>query len=291
MNFLSNLQKIDRRVMYVLLTAVIVVMLIPAVDKHIRMPLPDMNEVSQAYKTINTIKPHKIVVISVSWSAGTKAENQAQMEAVVRHLFKKGIPFVILPWDIQGTALAEKSVDDIASEMNKKYHLHKEYGKDWISLGYRVPQVDMFCQGMASNLRGTWKKDKNGTPMDKIPLMNGIDSIEDVGAVVETTPSGSVGTWIAYIGQPKRVPIIYAPTAVMVPAGYNYLDAKQIAGMLPGLVGAAKYDDLNGYEGSSRRRADALSMAHALIIVLIILSNVGYYASKRQSRQAQEERQ
>ena len=272
MRFLTNLQRIDRRIMYILLA---IVVWIPLRWDIIHQPLPVTPEVRGAYKAVEDVPKGKIVFISIWWSAGTLAENRPQTEAVARHLFMLGKPFAIIPWDQQGTTLSYNTVKAVADEM------HKEYGKDWMAFGYQ-PVFDQTLQGMAVSIPGTLKKDKNGTPLSDIPMMKNIRTARDIGLVFDVTPSQTLPSWINFIGQPYKVPLIYGPTGVMVPEGYNYLDSKQIKGMLPGLIGATKYEQLIHQRGFATRAANALSTSHGLIILLIVLGNIGYFLSRRQ---------
>jgi len=278
--FLANLHKIDRRIVYLLLAAVVA---LPLVSDIVRLPLITKH-VRPVYDAIESIPTNnrgvrKIAIISIVWSAGTFAENRPQTEVLARHFFRRGIPFAILPWDQQGTTLAFNAVERVAKEMGKKY------GVDWMSFGFQ-PFSAQIIQGLGTNLPRTLKRDKFGTPLSQIPMMKGIENAQNLCMVAEVTPSGTVPTWISFIGQPYRVPIAYAPTSVMLAEGYNLVDAKQVVGMIPGLVGAAEYDKLLGHSGFALRGANALSTSHILIIVLIILGNVGYLMSRRQQRQS-----
>lgn len=278
-----NLQNIDRRIIYLLLLVVAVVPLlvekIPAVKRVVpELPVPISNEVQQAYDTIENMPANKIAIISIIWSASTVPENQPQTEVLARHLFRRGVPFVIIPFDQQGTTLAYNAVERIAKEM------HKEYGKDWMALGFQPGgYMVQIIQGMGVDFAGQFKKDRNGTPIADVPMMKGMNTARNIGLVVEVTPSATVPFWIAFMGQPYRVPIVYCPTSVMIPEAHNYLDAHQVAGMLPGVIGAAQYEEKLGVRGFGLRAAGPLSAAHLLIILLIVLGNMGYLLSRRRN--------
>lgn len=279
MRFFNYLQNMDRRLMYLFL---LVVLMGTIYGKWFKQTMPATPEVQGVYDTIDHIQKHKIVILSCWWSAGTIAENRPQTEVIVRHLFAKGIPFAILPWDQNGTTLAYNEAKRISDEM------HKTYGKDWISLGWQTGAMPQIVNGLGTDIQGTLKKDRNGTPLGEIPMMKGITSAKDIGLVVEITPSGTVGGWISYLCGPKKVKLAYAPTGVMAPEGYNFLQTGQIVGMLPGVIGAAKYETLLKEHGIISKTdfatsaANALSTSHLLIIVLIILGNVGYFVTRQQ---------
>jgi hypothetical protein len=257
--------------MYVVLAAVTTTILYTT---WLRQPIEVTPEVRKAYQTVEHLPKNKIVLVSIWWGPGTVAENRPQMEAIVRHCFKRGVPVVILPWDQVGSNLAYNRVEQVAKEMGKVY------GKDWAAFGFR-PAADQAVLGLRSDFQGTFKRDRFNTPLSEIPVMKNVKNWQQIGAIVETTPSGTVGLWINFIGQPYKIPIIYCPTGVMVPEGYNFLDAGQIKGMLPGLIGAAKYEYILKQPGFATRAANALSASHVLIILLIILGNLGYIAAGR----------
>lgn len=265
--------------MYLLLAAVI---FIPLKWQIISMPLKVMPEVKSSYDAIEkAASKRKIAWISITFGPGTQAENRTQIEVLIRHLFNADVPFILLCWDQQGTRIAEQTAEDLAKELNK------EEGVDWASTGFRPGYIMQFIKAAIEDMNKTLEKDRNGEPFADLPITKG-RTIEDVGLVIEATPAGTVPAWISFLGQPRQKPIIYCPTAVMVPEGYNYVDTKQVCGMLPGLIGAAQYDQLMIEKGRlkdkgfAHRASDALSMSHALIIVLIILGNLGYFLSRRQ---------
>jgi hypothetical protein len=286
-NFFVFLQNMDRRISYILLAVLIVVSLcVPKFRLFDQRPTATP-EVRMAYNTIKNVKPGKAAIISIWWSGGTLAENRPQTEAVVRHCFARNIPVMILPFDLMGSTLAYNKVNEVAKEM------HKEYGKDWVAFGY-LPAADVTIQAIAGGAQGIWgalKKDRFGTPVSKIPMMQNIRKPTDIGVIAEFTPSGgsgfgiqsTVALWVQYLTQQYKIPIVYGPTGVMVPEGYNLLDAGQIQGMLPGLIGATKYEVLLKQEGFATRAARALSASHLLIILLIIIGNIGYLASRKET--------
>lgn len=272
MNWLEKLQHIDVRIMYLLLAVVIAGPLI----WHVSLPIVVTPPAQGFYDTVENMPADKLAIVSVNWAAGTEAENQPQTEALMRHLFMRHKRFAVLSFDIQGTQFAE----DISRRIAKE--LHKEYGKDWVHWGYRpFANSQLIIQSMARDVVKAMQKDKYGTPLGRIPVMQGIKTIKDIGFIAEITPSATLDMWIAFIYGPYRTPIIYAPTSVSGPEGFNFLDAGQIKGMLIGMKGAAEYEKLLGRSDFATRGSSALSASHLLIIALIILGNIGYISSRR----------
>ena len=65
-----------------------------------------------------------------------------------------------------------------------------------------------------------------------------------------------------------------------------FVQAGQVKGMLQGLRGAAEYELLSGSPGVASAGMDAQSLGHLLIIGFIVVGNVAYIMSKRESRNA-----
>ena len=272
---LIKLQQIDRRIIYILLAAVIAVPLIIRPGKHPQIIFP---EVQKSYNILNNIPKDKIVLISTIWGPETMSENGPQTEAIMRHLFKSGTGFVLISWNQAGSEITYQMGKKLEKEMGKKY------GKDWVHLGYKVPYLDVVLRGMSGDFQKVMGHDKFGTKLSEIPLTKNVKTHAQIGAVVEVTPVASLEAWIAYYCGPNKIPLIYCPAAVMAAEAYPYLDSGQVSGMVNGVVGAAQYEKLLGMDNVRTDAAAtcwALSAAHILIIILIILGNIGYLATKR----------
>ena len=100
-------------------------------------------------------------------------------------------------------------------------------------------------------------------------------------ALLRTTKVARAAT-IQFMQGPADVPMAVALTAVMAPEAYNYVDSKQIIGMLNGLKGGNEYEQLLGVFGKASRASNSSSFAHLLIISFIALGNVAMLLERRQ---------
>ena len=164
---------------------------------------------------------------------------------------KRHLRFAILSFDPQNNTLVQNIVNSLAP----KYGYVE--GRDYVNFGYKPSSVfSQTVQAMATNVPGALKKDRHGNPLVGMPAMKGINSIQDMGAVVEVTPSATAETWLGLGGLrqgPKPVPFLLATTAVGAPTYYPYLDSGQIAGMLTGVKGAGDYEFLLGTSANGTR--------------------------------------
>lgn len=273
--FLRFMQNIDRRILYILVAAIISVPLIMKPNYH---PSIVFDEVTNAYNVLERVPADKAVFISTIWSGSTSAENGEQTKIIVRHLFKNNTPFVIVSWDQAGNQLSYDMVEEVSKEMGKKY------GKDWIHLGYRIPNLQTMLRGFGTDFYGTFKTDFHGTDLKKLPLGAKLKNAKDFGAVTEITPAATLESWIAYFCEPYHVPLVYCPTAVLAASAYPFLDTGQVAGMLNGVVGAAQYETLlgdNKKPTSAGAMSLSLSLAHIVILIFIVIGNLAYYLEKK----------
>jgi len=275
MKVFAKLQTIDRRILYLVIALVIAVPLLrrPARHPHIVFP-----EVRNAYKAMGNVPEGKIAIVSTVWGPGTRAENEPQTEAIMRHLFREGTKFVVISWDPLGSEVSYDDGAKIAKEMGKRY------GEDWVHLGYNPGPIYTVVSGMAKDFHAVFKKDKFGKKLTDIPVTADVRDQSDIAAVAEITPSGTVSTWIAYFTMPYHKPLVFCPTAVMAAEAYPFLDSGQINGMLNGVIGAAQYETLLGMANERTYAAAAswaLSSAHIFIIFLILLGNLGYAMTRK----------
>lgn len=270
MSVWERLQAIDRRILYVLLLIVIIAPLF----LPIRLPTVTMSSTQRLYNAIESIPPNGFIVVSATWSGGTRAENLPQTEAILRHAMKKGLRVAVFSFDPQGTQLSL----DIARRVAQEYGY--EYGKGWVHWGFR-PQADVVMKSMVRDIPSTFEKDYDGKPTRDMPVMQGIKDIQNVDAIVEIAASGIYADWIGLVvGANPNLKFGFCPTSVMVPETYPYLATGQIVGTMEGMRGAAEYEALINKPGLASVGMGSISLAHLLIILLIIIGNISYFATR-----------
>lgn len=279
----ERLQGIDRRVIYGLLLAAI---LLPMFLSRVRIPVVPDPPAQKFYDTIERIareEPQKLVIVDAEWSPSTRGENKWQSVAIINHLMKRRIRFALLTFNPQ----TNKLMQDIVDELEKEHHYGSVYGRDYVNFGYKPASAYLpTLKGLTNNISGAIKKDWKGTDVATLPVMQGVKNIKDVSALIIISPSATVEGWIGLVQGVNKTPLLYAPTAIMAPKAYAQLDSGQITGMLTGVKGAGDYESLTGTSSFGTRATGALSFVYALVILLIILGNVGYYMGRAQERRA-----
>ncbi|MDH7568120.1 MAG: hypothetical protein QHJ73_00865 [Armatimonadota bacterium] len=272
-------QRRQSRVIYAVLVALMALFLI----REMNLPFVVGPQATALYDAIEKVPDDKLVVVHLAWAAGTIGESAPQTEALLQHLFMARKRVALFGIDPVGPGLGQQ----IAERQAKR--LGREYGRDWVNWGYRPGQLAMFL-GLGRDIPGTLKKDMFGADLSTMPVMAGVKTAHDLGMVIDVASSSTVEIWIQYFHGVYGTPIGYAPTAVMVPEAYPYLQAGQLVGMLAGIKGAAEYAQLLrqrrpdaeltwGYPPT--RAMNAISIAHALIVVLIVYGNYTYFTRAR----------
>ena len=277
MTVLRFLQTVDRRVLYALL------MLSVTLPFFLKVPLPvKVSPATQKlYNAIDELKPNDFVLLGADWSGGTRGENGPETFAVMQHLMQKHLRFGILSFDAQAPTL----VGDIARGMQGRYGY--EEGKNWVNFGYKL-EIATLLKQLAQSIPDAIPKDTRGVPLSAMPATADLHSATDIKFVMLITPTSSYQAYIQFLTKAKNIPMGLAPTSVMIPEAFNYLDTGQLVGMIPGMPGAGEYEYLlkSHYPETHLSKASAFSnsasFAHLLIIAFILLGNVAMILERRQ---------
>lgn len=280
MKIADILGKIDRRIIFIALTIVIVVPLLSPIGLVGRVS----NRVRDLFQAIDNIKPNdKPLLISVDFDPQSMPELYPMLLSVLRHAFAKNIRVMVMGLWVTGVGLGEEALKITSQEYNK------EYGKDYLFLGWK-PGISAVILGMGRSIKETFPTDYYGKPIDSFPIMQGITNYRDIPFLLSLS-AGDPGylTWISYAQTRFGVKLGTGVTAVSAADAYPYLQSGQLTGLLDGMKGASEYEFLlDKYEYSKAFRPasqamDSQSLAHLVIIVLIILGNIGYFLARKRS--------
>lgn len=272
---LARLQSLDQRLLYGLMIGASILSFF--VTLNLRNALGP--EARGVYDALESCPPDKVILIDSSWDQGSQAENWPQLEAVCEHCMKRGLRFIIISVGI--TPLAPELAQQVCEKLSRKYG--RTYGRDWVNLGY-VPAgttgMGFVIDALAKNLHTMFPKDRRGTPVAELPLMQHVRDIRDVHLVYCVTYAPSTD-WVSFVRGQYGTPIAFGCMSIMGPYYYPLLDSRQLAGVLVGIRGAAEYEAAIRSSGKGSRLIVPQSFAHLLIIAFVILGNIGYLAGRR----------
>jgi len=262
--------KLDRRVIFILIALSVA---IPLIFK-LGLPNKVTKEVRMVYDAIEELKQGEIVLVSFDHEASSLPEIKPMAEAILRHCFSKGLKVISFALLAEGTAIGDQILRDVASEYDNKY------GEDYVYLGFR-PQYTAAILGLGEDLHRVFPEDYRGISTSDLALTQGIKNYEDISLVISLADGDLPTYWINYAEARYNQKLTIAVTAVMATTYYPYLSSGQIKGLVGGLKGAAEYEILIQRPGMGVKGMDAQSIAHLMILLLVVLGNVLYFLGKR----------
>lgn len=270
---LQKLSRIDSRLLYGVLLVSMVVPLI----KPLGLPLTVAPETKRMYDLIESLPPRSAVVISMDCSPGGFNELSPGTIAILNHMAKKDLRVIGIAFWETGPSLLETC---FAASLFR----HKEYGRDYVNLGY-VAGGENAIAAVAKDILGLFPRDFRGNPTAGMAVLQDIKTLSDARLVI-TVAVGNPGVpeWIRQVGDPLRIPIATVVIAGLVADYVPYIQSKQLVGMLPGLKGAAGYESLIGMPGKGTSGIDAQSIAHLVIIFLVVLGNALHFIELKRTR-------
>jgi len=270
MSWAGRLLGIDRRIIFLLVAAGVVLPLLLPVN----LPITVTSRVQAAYDAIDALPPGSKVLLSMDYEPDIMAELYPMSVAVLRHCFRKHLQVIAMTLYPAGTGLGESALRTAAKAEGAVLN------KDYAWLGYKSGfQVVMI--GIGENLRGMYPVDFYGTPLDSIPVTRGVNSYRQMAMVINLSGSSATDYWIQFAASRFHAPLVVGCTAVMATDYYPYLSSKQILGLVGGMKGAAEYERLIDLVGDARRGMDAQSLVHLIVVALVIVGNGALFLSKR----------
>lgn len=271
MKFFASLQSIDRRILYVIMAAVIVF----ATVKPMGLPIQVGAQTQSGYDFVAQLPAGSRVVFMFNYDASAAPELLPASIAMIHHMLDANLKVICLGMWNQAGSMANLALTQIAKDCPDK-----KYGEDFVNVGYRVGQIVWEGQAVADFVSALGTSDINGASLASMPIMQGVTAIADTALWVDMG-AGDPGykATVATVGA-AGVPIITGVTAVSVAEAMPYYQARQIQGLIMGMRGAAEYELLAQAPGKAIAGMDAQSLSHVLIILFIVIGNLGYFASR-----------
>lgn len=274
----KKLQWIDVRVIYVI---IVICLLIP-MFKPVGLPVGISDNSRRVYQIIEDLPNGSVIWVSHDTGPGNAPELNPMVTALARQAFRKDCKIIATTLFNQtyGPNTTFSLIDAVAKEMGK------EYGVDWVSLGYRDNAWPAIIRLMVDNIiEGATNRDWMGAPLDTMPLMKQVKSIKDDVDLLFVTTVGSPGyaDWMTYVSEPLHKPLTGGASLTMYSGVQHYIRSGQLQGFLGGLRGAAEYEQLVQAPGAGLAGMDAQSLGHMTVITFLILGNIGFFMARKKS--------
>lgn len=286
MKFWESLLKIDRRIVFLIVgLSVLIPLIFPFSIKTNVMP-----PTQKLFNTIEQINPESQgILIAADYDPQTMPELQPMFIALLRHSFVRRIPVLVMSSYIQGPGLAKQGLDQVTQEFNQRATSDQDsiiYGRDYVFLGFPPLWLAAVLR-MGSDISQAFPADYYKNRTGALEMMKRIKNYNDIGIVVSIAGSAIPQSWVTYANTRFGVKIGSGATAVTAPDFYPFLNTGQMSGMIAGLKGASEYEylvntkyNLSGPTPATRGMSSQ-SIAHLTILLLVVIGNIGYFATRR----------
>ena len=277
MKFFRALLKIDRRIIYLMMTVVVIFPLF----RPLGLGVNSGPRAKALFDAVDAIPAGRTILLSVDFDPSSMPELYPMLAAIMRHAFAKDLKVLMTGLWLPGSGLADRAVQTIPQEYGKVY------GKDVVYLGWKAG-IDAVILGMGENIKGVFPVDYYGRPLDSLPLMREVLRLRDIPMMVSIS-AGTPGytDWLTYAQTRYGMRMGAGVTAVSAADAYPYLQTGQLTGLLAGMKGGAEYEILVSRAGYSKAlmpavaAMDSQSLAHIVILVLVVIGNIAYFVTRK----------
>ncbi|GAH98398.1 unnamed protein product, partial [marine sediment metagenome] len=237
---------------------------------------------SQAWKEyIENIPSDSTIIVTMDYGVSGMPELYPMTVATMHHLWTdtkaKNFKIVVIATWNQGPLV----FDTLLDQMNPASTYGVVYGEDWIELGW-IPGSETGMAALAVDMWSQTPRDfLEDRPLSDYPIMENIKTAEDIDLVVSfETGTPGLPEWLRQWNTPYGTPFIVGCIGVSVPGMAPYLASGQLDALMPGLTASGEYEVLIGRPGLAVSGLDAVSMSHLLVVLLVVVGNIAFFASK-----------
>src|SRR5262245_6770948 len=239
--FTPVLRTLDRRWIFLLmLWAILVPIYFIGVTGKTFPEVP--SALTQAtFDEIERLNPGDPVLMAWDFDPSSAGELTPMATAFLKHAAEKKLRMYFMTTWPAGPAMIEQSINTVL----RADYPDRVYGQDYVNLGYKSGN-EAVIKVVSTNLRELYTTDAAGTALQNIPMMKGIDSVQQMTLVINVS-AGYAGTkeWVQYAVTPfpDRIRLVAGTVGVQAPQLYPYVPT-QLRGMLAAIKGAAEYEHL-----------------------------------------------
>ncbi|MEK6764760.1 MAG: hypothetical protein AABY49_00830 [Planctomycetota bacterium] len=267
---MERLLRIDRRIIFIFVAIAVTLPLLI----RFNLPVTATKDVKSIYNKINSLPEGSHVLISFDYDPASKEELQPMAVALLHHCFKNNIKVIGMTLNPGGSGLADSAITEAGKEYSRKYK------EDYVFLGYKTG-TELVMINMGENIFSAFPKDFYGNATVDLPVLKGVQSLQDMDYVIDLASGSSIEAWIAFGKEKYNFDFGGGCTAVIGPDMYPFLQSKQLTGLMSGLKGAAEYEILINRKSTAVAGMSPQSVVHVLVALFVIFGNVLYFMTGR----------
>jgi hypothetical protein len=241
----------------------------------IRLPLTIGPITTDFYNEIEALNPGDVIAWAQNCAFGAYVNKRDAYRAVVYHaIIDNDAKMILYSLDPDAPQLNAALMVYCESELEAA---GKQYGVDWIIMPFLAGEESALA-AIARNARVTGNDLIEGRPLDQFPIMEGINTMDDIPLTINDAGSFTfVDMWI------RQWPAAYGNRGLntMVFATVAPVYGIYVHGALDGNRGYAEYEKLTGYSGDQLIKMDMRNLQGIAVITIVILGNITYFARRR----------
>jgi hypothetical protein len=280
--FFQFILDIDRRWVFVGVAIVVIVPFFIPMGLDVGLT----KETQQVFDEVDALAGTGMpLMLAMDYDPGTMAELQPMANAVLDHCFSRNIPVIGMTFQPTGVGLAEEALREAAKRFAERSGSEKVYGVDYVFMGYK-PFASVVIIQMGQDFSEAHETDHKGVLKSDLPIVANVTNYDDIGLCMDLAGSALPRTWINYAVGRFNARFTMGVTGVMAADFYPYIQTGQSKGIIGGMKGAAEYERLNLENGHAdglalaSRGMDSQSVTHIFIILLIVLGNAAFFATR-----------
>ena len=278
---LDKLAQLDRRwVFLAMFLAVAIPILLQKTFPEKATPI-----VRKVFDKVENLPAGSKILLAFDYDPASAGELDPMATAWVRHCCEKRHKMYFMALWPLGPRMVEERINHVI----KADYPELEYGKDYVNLGFKSG-LEGVIQVITTDLKKLYTADVAGTSLDDIPMTQDLKSIQEMDLILNVS-AGTPGTkeWVQYASTPYGIPTAGGCTGVQATLLYPYYP-NQLMGLLGAIKGAAEYEAALAEKypryaapefNEGLRRMSPQLVAHLLMVGLIMLGNVIYFAQRR----------
>ena len=274
MSIIDKLVNIDQRIIYALL---FIALAFPILNPVI-LPMAIQSYSQQAFDFSDNIPEGSLVIFEGGLGAATYPQGGPGMVVQIYHMLTKGVKIAFFSIGTEQNVWTATAIETALAKLPAG--TPAENGVNWVHLGY-VAGGEAGTGALWNDIRGTIEADYFDTPIDDIPMLEGINDASAFAAVLWWGGSeGSMPYGIRQISVPFDIPITGMATTNEVPNFSPYISAGQLQGIFGGVRGSAEYEFLLKLPGPALGQAMATNFGGLLWMIMVLLGNVLYFIKR-----------
>jgi hypothetical protein len=280
------LAPLSRWIIYILLIAVVSLPLLlgePLLTHTVEAP----ESAIDLHDAIGSLGSNAPVLVAFDYDPTTSGEMDVLAQALVGHLMDQGARVVAISLLPAGPATAQSVLDRLATE---RVGYADSYGQRYANLGY-LPGQATAVRLLGLSLETALPQDFQGTPLDSMPVMQGLNSIRDFDLIVELAATqDTLRSWVEQASTPYAIPLGAGVSASVDPLArpYYQTESQQLLGLIGGVPGVAAYEALRSGQDeptdATAVRLDSQLAGHLVLVLVLLVGNAIYLARRGTGR-------